>query len=105
TYAEAAHDGYAWKKPGVIHRRRLEFRGDCLQITDWLEGSGDHEVALRFHIHPSADVKISLDPALDSSREPGTYHPGFNLSVPNTIVAGRGRVRCPIRLNTTITLR
>ena len=59
TVLELGHDGYA-EPFGVIHRRRLYLARDGADLRgeDSLLGPGEHEVALRFHLHPA--VRASL---------------------------------------------
>jgi uncharacterized heparinase superfamily protein len=102
TYAEAAHDGYAWRKPKVIHRRRLKLRDTHLDITDCLEGHGYHEAESRYHLHPRSSVKVVLDPVLNASSEISTYHPGFNVAIPNTAIVGQWRGQCPVSFHTKL---
>jgi uncharacterized heparinase superfamily protein len=104
TWAEAAHDGYARTRPRLIHRRRLELTERSLYITDWLEGVGRHKAQTRFQLHPDADAEIILDPAFNARRESGTYHPGFNISVPNQVITGSWVGECPAVFRTTLVL-
>ena len=84
TFVEAAHDGYRRLKKSVIHRRRVEFANGGLLISDTLQGHGVHDVGIYFHIHPGAEVDIRLDQSLAPLLfEQSTWHPEFNISVPN----------------------
>lgn len=84
TFVEAAHDGYQRLEKSVIHRRRVEFADGGLLISDTLQGRGVHDVGIYFHIHPDAQVDIQLDQSLAPFLfEQSTWHPGFNISVPN----------------------
>ncbi len=92
--AEAAHDGY---KP-IIHRRRLELSSDRLVVTDSIEGSGRHHVEIFFHLAPGVDSDIiRLDPAFNCTVENTTFHPNFDVSVPNRTVTGRWVGELPAR--------
>lgn len=104
TVAEAAHTGYTRLRPAVVHRRRLELSPDCLRVVDSFEGEGAHQVEIYFHLHPEAQVSIRLDPKLYRSQEPTLFHPGFEVSVPNRTIIGRGRVLCPMKLESRIFL-
>jgi uncharacterized heparinase superfamily protein len=95
-FAEAAHDGYKHLRGAVVHRRKISLVGRDVEITDSLEGSGTHEVEIFFHMHPSAAPKITTDSKLSESMVMTTYHPGFNLSVPNTTLVGRYTGRLPV---------
>lgn len=59
TVLELGHDGYA-EPFGIVHRRRLYLARDGADLRgeDSLLGPGEHEAALRFHLHP--DVRASL---------------------------------------------
>lgn len=48
-WARASHDGY--RKLGVVHRRTVQVCPDAgrLEISDFIDGSGLHEVSLFFH--------------------------------------------------------
>ena len=48
------HDGYARLADPVIHRRefRLDKRARRVEIRDWLQGSGRHEIAWHFTLAP-----------------------------------------------------
>jgi uncharacterized heparinase superfamily protein len=105
SFAEAAHDGYRRLKNPLIHRRRLELGADGLAITDMIEGTGEHEIEVFFHIHPGMGSDITLDPKLSESREETTYHPEFNLSVPNTTIVGRFKGAAPAIFKSFIHLR
>jgi uncharacterized heparinase superfamily protein len=105
SFVEAAHDGYRRLKSPVILRRRLELRGDGLTVTDMVEGTGEHEVEIFFHFHPSVEPEITLDPKLSKSREETMYHPGFNLSIPNTTIVGRFKGAAPLVFRSFIPLR
>jgi len=101
TWVEAAHDGY---RP-VIHRRRLELRPGHLLVTDLIEGSDRHEVAIFFHMFPSSDPNlIRLDSALERSVEDATFHPQFNSSVASKAVVGRWCGLLPVTFSTFVDL-
>ncbi len=54
-YLDASHDGYA----PLLHRRHvLALHGDLVIVADLLEGTGEHEVSVHWHLDPrwSADV-------------------------------------------------
>lgn len=66
-WVDAAHDGYV-KRFGMTHRRRLFLAPDGHQLRgeDVLVGSrGNHEFAIRFHLHPAVDATIAFDSTLD----------------------------------------
>lgn len=102
--AEAAHTGYTRLRHPVVHRRRLELGPQCLQVTDFIEGTGTHLVQIFFHLHPEAQAGIRLDPKLCRSQEQTFFHPGFELSLPNETVIGRYRGPCPVKFESCISL-
>jgi uncharacterized heparinase superfamily protein len=84
TFVEAAHDGYQRLEKSLIHRRRVEFADGGLLVCDTLHGRGVHDIAIYFHIHPDAKVDIRMDQSLAPFLfEQSTWHPEFNISVPN----------------------
>lgn len=59
TLVEAAHTGY--QEPfGLTHKRSLFLAasGQELRGEDKIEGSADHPVCLRFHLHPSVHASL-----------------------------------------------
>ena len=52
------HDGYARLSPPVIHRRevRLDKRSRCVELHDWLQGSGRHGLTWNFTLAPGVAV-------------------------------------------------
>lgn len=104
TYAEASHDGYHRVRKDLTHRRRVEFAGDRVVVTDWLEGRGRYDAEIFFHLYPGADVRIDLDPQFQVSVEDTRYYPEFNVAVPNQTVVGRRSGSGPVRFTTHILL-
>ena len=124
TVVLGAHDGFVRLAGVGAHKRVFRMSEGALLITDEIAGSGDHDVEIFFHLHPDiaagregnnvarlawdggafrADVR--MDERLALSLEEDRYHPGFGLSVPNTTLAGRARIRLPLTLMTKITWR
>lgn len=105
TFVEASHNGYRRLKQAVIHRRSVELSQAGLLVSDTLEGSGVHDASMYFHVHPDAHAEIELDEKLTrSSSEDGTWHPKFNVSVPNRKIAGHFHGAVPISFRTLIAL-
>ena len=104
-FAEAAHNGYRRLKNPVIHRRRLEIGDDGLTITDMVEGIGNHDIEIFFHFYPGVEPDIVLDPKLTKCQEETTFHPGFNLSIPNMTIVGRFNGASPTTFQSFIPLR
>jgi uncharacterized heparinase superfamily protein len=106
TFVDAAHDGYQRLEKSVIHRRRVEFADGGLLISDTLQGRGVHDVGIYFHIHPDAEVDIrrgqSLAPFLF---EQSTWHPGFNMSVPNNRALAHYHGTLPVTFRSFLVLQ
>ena len=103
-FAEAAHTGYLRLKDPVLHTRRLELKPDALMITDRLEARGVHELETFFHVHPDAQVSLSLDPKLSRSVEDTEWFPEFNRRIPNKTIVGRWAGQCPVEFVTRVSL-
>ena len=68
---QARHDGYKRLADPAIHHRRtsLDPAAREIEIADWLDSAGPHEVALAFHLGP--DVRLELDGAAAALAWPG----------------------------------
>jgi hypothetical protein len=73
-------------------------------MIDTFDGSGTHTARLHFHLHPDAEVEIQLDPRFKSQFSATTWHPDFNLSIPNQKVTGIWHGRFPVTFRSLITL-
>jgi len=104
TFVEAAHDGYTRLPNPVIHRRRLDVSSGDVKVTDRIEGRGQHRVEVFFHFHPETEPQIQFDPKLSSSTRSSCWYPHFNMSVPNTTLAGTWSGPCPVEFVTRIPL-
>jgi uncharacterized heparinase superfamily protein len=102
--AEAAHDGYHRLSGRVTHKRSLRLSPGRLLVTDRLLGRGAHHIEVWFHLHPDAHPEFRLDPQLTRQDRPGTWHPGFNQSVPSRSLVGTYTGPLPITFETSITL-
>ena len=115
----AAHDGYA-KKYKIIHARRWMLGNNKLIIEDDIRGRRIHKIALHFHLHPAIDVNWLDNKTLQLRNAYGkhlatlqashaivvadsTYHPGFNLAVPNKKIIIETVAALPAKFSTTIT--
>lgn len=104
TFCEAAHDGYKRLKSAVIHRRQLALKDRELQVIDTLEGTGEHEVEIFFHVHPQAEVNLQLDFLLTREEIPSEYYPEFGSAIPNKTIKGAWKGVCPVTFRCTISL-
>lgn len=104
TFAEAGHTGYLRLEDPVLHRRRLQLTPDALTITDRLEARGVHELEAFFHIHPDAQVSVTLDSKLSRSVEDTDWFPEFNCRIPNKTIVGRWAGQCPAEFVTRVVL-
>jgi uncharacterized heparinase superfamily protein len=106
TFVEAAHDGYQRLEKSVIHRRRVEFADGGLLISDTLQGHGIHDVGIYFHIHPDAQADIRPDESLAPLLvEQGTWHPEFNMSVPNNLALAHYHGTVPVTFKSFLALQ
>ncbi len=116
----AQHDGYETLDPPAWHRRsvRLDRERRCLVVVDRVVTSGEHAVALRFHLGPAVRAELDGDRALlrwhNRGREctatlllpdalewtahcgeedpiVGWYAPAFGEKVPSVTLVGTGR--------------
>ena len=124
----ATHDGYRRLRGAPIHKRTWTLRPQDLLIEDKVEGRGQHEIEIIFHLPPSWQVQaeganqLRLTPV--ESGEPdasvillffeapllaeivqSTWHPGFGVSEPSQSVVLRATVQLPMRHVTRIEWR
>src|SRR6185295_9795479 len=102
---EASHDGYRRLPGRVLHTRRWEIDRESLRIEDRVAGRFRSAEA-RFHLHPSVSatlvapfdvalhwpggsVKAFFEGASSVDVRRSTWHPGFGIVVPNTVVVAR----------------
>lgn len=93
----ASHDGYRALPGCPRHTRRAKLSPTGLWIEDRV--TGQHPAQARYHLHPDIAVEtrgtlgrltlpdgraITLEASAALSTEPGTWHPEFGLSWPNT---------------------
>ena len=128
-WVEGSHYGY--KNDGVIHRRKIELCMDKehLLISDLIDGTGVHDIAIYFHFSPEIEVVrnpqnhcwvakkpgaargllFDVDKAWDwrasrASEEPllGWYSPALGIKTPAYTLWGRWQGSAPVRLVTSI---
>jgi uncharacterized heparinase superfamily protein len=97
---EASHDGYKRLYGGGDHRRQWVLESGSLSVDDAV-GGRFHDAIAYFHLHPGVtaemrdgrnvalrtqggvELEMSFSGASRVELEPGTWHPGFGLAVPN----------------------
>ena len=107
---EAEHDGYRRLREPVLHRRAILLAGsDALVVMDSFAGTGEHDFALHFHLHPGAVVtrdkdswsiarggrriwlKLLGEPELEllqggGDGPPGWYAPAYGSKEPSSVL-------------------
>lgn len=113
-WAEAAHDGYRYLPGRPIHRRRLVVENEGVQVIDTVEGGGEHLLEWFMHLHPAVAAELAggdvtlrrggrtvahvhLPGEATVRLKEGAWHPGFNLSEPNTLIVAACSQRLPRR--------
>jgi hypothetical protein len=91
-----------------------------MEITDFIEGDGNHEIDFRLQFHPDVTIamegakckatrdgvtlSIDLDKKLEYKIEKGWYSPAFNIKKEAPQLSGRVAAKLPVRLSHTIML-
>lgn len=115
---QATHDGY-WQKLKVLHKRTWQFIDNALNIKDDIMGRGTHKITIVFHLHPNIDITqlddyqfmftrkncalAQLKSEIPAKILKSTYHPGFNITIPNQKIIIETIASIPITLTTIIT--
>jgi hypothetical protein len=121
----ASHNGY--KRIGVSHRRTFELQERALLITDELQGLGEHEIRLAFHLaseceveqilpgrckisRVSAEVHLTLPDTMEASlvrggRDAGWISPCYGVKQPTCTIVARARLLLPCSLRTLIEVK
>jgi len=119
-WASAAHDGYRFLPGRPLHHRKMRVTGEGVEIVDNISGRGEHFLEWFFHLHPDVSARVSaraVELSLNdrpvasisfpfgatASIEKGSWHPGFNVAIPNTFVHVGVRPSLPFEFRTTIT--
>jgi hypothetical protein len=111
--AEASHSGFAHLGGSPIHHRTVSVSNKGLLIRDGFDGEGEHLIEWFLHFHPDLTASrgpggftlsrgsvpvgvLHVPPEMSPRLEESTWHPGFNLSEPCSLVAcsWRGRLPC-----------
>jgi uncharacterized heparinase superfamily protein len=115
----AEHNGYyhAYK---IIHARKWLLTKNKLVIEDHIKGAHIHKITLCFHLHPDIHVNQRDNKIVDLCNVQGkrlailhashavvvresTYHPGFNLAIPNKKIIIETAATLPTKFTTNIT--
>ena len=121
AFAEATHTGYSRLPDPVTLTRRVALSDSGVTVTDLVEGRGDHDIEVRFHLGPGRAVLAersvrlvdeegtpvaSLRPAstadLAVELAEGWVAPGYGLRRSAPVVRIRVCGRLPVRLHTVI---
>jgi len=106
----ASHNGYR----GITHRRRFALRGNVLEITDSLEGRGEHETELWFHLAPECafdrnalvvtrdNVRMRMGLPVKAETTEGWYSPRFGVKKECVAIVARWRGPLPVTLTTVL---
>jgi uncharacterized heparinase superfamily protein len=118
-WAYAEHTGYRFLPGRPRHNRKVRVADSSVEILDSITGEGEHLLEWFFHIHPDVTAQVR-DRAVDLSLDgravatmtfpfgapaaivDGSWHPGFNVFVHNTLVHVVLRVSLPFEFHTTI---
>jgi len=115
----AAHNGYGCLPGSPSHNREMSMSGGNMEITDSIEGEGEHLLEWFFHLHPDVEARVHkshVELLLDersSARvrfpfgaaaliERGAWHPAFNTAVPNAFIRVVLRAALPFEFTTTV---
>ena len=116
--AEAAHDGYRRLPGRPVHRRRWRLAGTGLQVDDEVTGGKRHQVAVRWHLVPGADVRLKAGGAAITTAagrfrvqisascplrlfiEPATVATGFQRTIMAPVLTCRTDSALPLRITT-----
>lgn len=122
----ASHDGYRRLPGRPLHRRELLLKEGSMIVEEIIEGNGEHEIEIIWHLHPqvacvnaakaaSAVVleipgetanqfaRLSIQGVSAFRVEEDTWHPEFGKSVRNLKIIGKVKRSLPAFLATTVT--
>jgi hypothetical protein len=115
------HDGYA-RFPGLGRvSRTVRCLPDRIEILETLEGTGEHRLDLRWHLHPDATVdeapggfrlgtprgraaRLAPPPPLAARIEASSYSEAYGERRPSRALRFSGTVSLPARLRYAIAL-
>lgn len=118
---EGRHTGYHRLRQPVTHTRTLVLVNENgLRITDQLDGAGEHDIEVGFHLAPGArvevgeksaqvffdDVRLHFQfdgaPCFTVTTSDGWYSPTWYTKLPAPVLHYRGRCAVPLTIKTTI---
>ncbi len=117
----AAHDGYSRPGAPLVHRREWHLDAAGLVLQDGLEGSGEHAIAVYFHLHPALSVELAsprharirlpdgqhlelaVDPRLSLALEDGYRATRFGEREPGSVLCAGARLTLPVSLRCELT--
>ncbi len=107
----ASHDGY-YQHNKIIHTRTWKASENKVLITDVIKGNGEHKIQIMFYVHPQIKVmqhddyhlhfynkhnirfaSLSVDHRVKLISS--TYHPEFNVSIPNKLIMVESKQTLP----------
>jgi hypothetical protein len=114
----AAHDGYRSLPGRPVHRRRWSLTGAGLDVDDEVTGGSRHQVTVRWHLAPGADVQLHTEGAVITTAagafpvsisgsgplrlgvEPAMVATGFERTTVAPVLTCRVDARLPVQLST-----
>jgi hypothetical protein len=85
------------------HRREFELTDYGLNGVDHLDGKGEHDVEVRFHLPPGvAKSDIAIDCPGEVSWETCYFAEGWNLRKPGICAVFRQKLQFPCKIEWTI---
>jgi hypothetical protein len=118
AWIECRHDGYGHLGGAPLHRRRVAGMGAQVEITDWIEGGGRHDVAGFLPLHPGTGVEtlgdrryrltmpaghgveLDIDGPVQSQVRPGRFAVGFGRTVERPVITWQWCGGLPLRVET-----
>jgi hypothetical protein len=116
------HGGYKRLPEPVEVRRQIVLAGDRLAVTDWLSGTGTHEISIPLHLAAGIEpemlpdgrwrltrtdgrtflVRFTADAAFAATIEPSRVSPSYGVALPAKRLRWRARAALPIKAVMTI---
>lgn len=118
--ATAAHNGYGYLPGAPVHRRTWNLSSAGLFLRDQIEGQGEHQAELRFHLPPCVALSQQCATEVQLCQKsgqtlaaitvrggsivasPSSWHPEFGRSEPSTVLSVVARGPLPLCIETTM---